>query len=603
MKKISLTLLFASGIAFGNNELKLKTAEDFVKFSSDVNSGTTFEGTTVLLESDIELSASANAIGDFEHYFLGTFDGQGSTISNLSLSLTSAKYAGLFGYTRGATVRNLVVDRSCSAISHFDAENDAYVGGIFGYCTAYYGQCTAENIVNMGSVTFAGNVYNYTLTLGGIAGYVYSYSHSISITNCANYGSVASTGAVGGAAFVGGVAGYFEGYSLSSKNTVANSANFGHVSYPDGASEDGLFVGGFAGRAIYATVENCVSLGKVDSDGSATGAILGYGNFTEVKHSFWTAEVGAARAYGVEPSAGSSLTNSSLAAVDAELVSNLNKHAHPKTETWGKWLLNAKNAVFTARINSQRGVSVSSGGLVLLTEPRNSGNLTFGGWFADGILSEPFKAAEIAADTTVYGVYGVLGKAKFDAGKGSVSTKSKMVALGKPYGELPVAEVAGNKFIWWYATVGAANVSVANTTLVAVQGDHVLHAGWEMNNVTFVMGDGTTQVVTVKYDQQIVYPQVNKRKGYKFTGWDKTVNMTMGVDITISALWEKKTTMSSTAIALCVVVPTIFILVVVVVIVIAVVLTKRRKNKYKYVSINENMYKALTEASSSYSEY
>ena len=601
MKKIAgLVLLLASGIASGSNELRLNSTEDFVKFSSDVNSGTTFEGTTVLLEADVEFSSGAltSPIGDFEHYFLGTFDGQGSTIGGLALNLTSAKYAGLFGYTRGATIRNVVVDRSCATTSLFDAENDAYVGGIVGYCTAYYGRCTAENVVNMGSVAFAGSVYNYTLALGGIAGYVRSYSHAVSVVNCANYGAVTCTGDVGEAAFVGGVAGYFEGYSLSSSNAIANSANFGLVSYAAAAPAGGLFAGGFAGRAIYAAIENCVSAGRIDSAGSA-GAVVGYGNFTAVKHSFWTADAGKEQAYGVEPAGASSLANSSLAAVDSALVRALNRHAHPRTEKWDRWILNARNAVFAARINSQRGVAVASS-LVLLMEPRSSGAQKFGGWFADGILSRPFKATEIAADTTVYGAYGALVKVAFDAGKGSVSSASKVVAHGKPYGELPVPEVAGNEFIWWYAVAATdgANVPVTNATLVTAPEDHVLYAGWMLNTVTFVMGDGTARAVVVRYDERIVYPSPPRRKGFKFAGWDKDVNATMGVDVTITALWAKGSKMSSQMIAVCVVVPVVVIAIFVAVVVVVVIVVNRRKKKYKYVSINENMYKALAEASS-----
>ena len=112
---IPLTLLLC-GAVYGA-EHHIKTADEFVAFSNNVNKGTSYSGYTVFLDSDIDLTGKAiNPIGSQKKYFIGSFDGQGHVISNLQMLVSSSTYclSGLFGYTTGATVKNVVMDESCS---------------------------------------------------------------------------------------------------------------------------------------------------------------------------------------------------------------------------------------------------------------------------------------------------------------------------------------------------------------------------------------------------------------------------------------------------------------------------------------------------------
>ena len=605
-------LLLSSGAVLGGSEFRLSTAEDLVQLSSAVASGETFDGTTVLLESDIEFPSNSSPftpIGDFEHPFLGTFDGQGNTVSGLTLSAAS-KYVALFGFARGATVRSVVLGETCTVTSRFDAPSDAYVGSAIAYCTAYYGRCVVASVVNLASVTFAGDVRGYTLALGGIAGHVYSHSHAIVLTNCVNYGALAIPECNASRVSAGGLAGHFEGYSPASTNAVRNSANFGGIAAADGAAPLELLAGGLLGRALRATVENCVSGARVAA-APAAGALVGCANATRVAHSFWTPAVGREQAWGAEPDAASSLENSSLAAADAELAESLNAHPAPAGEKWGRWVLGAENATatMTTVLNGQRGV-VLAADLLLLVEPSggdvdvdDDAGRAFSGWFADGTMARPFTEEALSKDTTVYGAYGVLVNVSFDAGNGTLSQKKKVVAYGKRYGELPVPKIAENEFVWWLRTVKADGLApVQNDTVVEIAKSHVLRAGWMWCNVTFDMGGGSSQTVRVRYDEEIKYPKDPKRKGLKFEGWKNPVNTTMGVDVTITALWAKKTGMSSGMIAVCVVVPIAVILVVVVAVVVIVVTARdKRKKKVKYIRVRDEFYNNLID-SSSYSE-
>ena len=116
-------------------EFVLTTAEELHGFAKLVNEeGVSFKGKTVKLGANINLAnqkwtpigQTGNAVGDF----LGVFDGQGYTISNLyveNVNETNEYYAsGLFGWLFNATVKNVNINGAKVA-------GNAYVGVIAGY--------------------------------------------------------------------------------------------------------------------------------------------------------------------------------------------------------------------------------------------------------------------------------------------------------------------------------------------------------------------------------------------------------------------------------------------------------------------------------------
>ena len=151
----------------------------------NVNNGTGFSGTTVFLDADLDfsggLSEQFEPIGkDYNRYFQGTFDGQGRIISNLAMNFSS-EYVGLFGYST-ATIRNVVLDSSCSVVSSYSDSSSVQVGGINGF----FNDCVIENNVNMARISFTGSA-GYYLYIGGIVGRL-SVSNKGIVRNCANYG-------------------------------------------------------------------------------------------------------------------------------------------------------------------------------------------------------------------------------------------------------------------------------------------------------------------------------------------------------------------------------------------------------------------------------
>ena len=165
---------------------KITTPEELAWLAQTVNEGDNFDGKTVKLEQDIDLSELCYAvdedagvaaiswtpIGDASHPFKGTFDGNGYTIDKLYISLTgewtsstNKLYQGLFGRVQSGTVRNLIV---CGSVSVVNAKNKntRFIGGVVGNNAG-----TVQNCGFYGAVTARKNTTrDDTNSNGGVVG-------------------------------------------------------------------------------------------------------------------------------------------------------------------------------------------------------------------------------------------------------------------------------------------------------------------------------------------------------------------------------------------------------------------------------------------------
>lgn len=167
----SFLLLLYSNYVNGN-KIIITNENDFSILINNVKSGTNYSGTTVYLNSDISFSKNIEPVGsNSTHFFSGTFDGQGYIISNLNINST-LNYIGLFGYSNGLTVRNVIIDSSCSFTSTYVGSNAVSISGIIGRCDSNYNQCNIENVINMANITFSGNIStdSNSLYISGIVG-------------------------------------------------------------------------------------------------------------------------------------------------------------------------------------------------------------------------------------------------------------------------------------------------------------------------------------------------------------------------------------------------------------------------------------------------
>lgn len=157
----------------------VSTAEDMENLARNCRLDTWSRDKNVVLKNDILLDGS-----NFKYIpiFSGIFDGQGHTISGVTVS-DAESYTGLFCITQEtAIIKNLKVQGSI-----IPSGQQLATGGIVG-----------DNYGMISNCVFEGNIDGYDYT-GGIAGY---NEHSGTITSCK------SSGYIMGMHFTGGITGY-----------------------------------------------------------------------------------------------------------------------------------------------------------------------------------------------------------------------------------------------------------------------------------------------------------------------------------------------------------------------------------------------------------
>jgi hypothetical protein len=257
-----------------NRILTINSAKGAAFWSS---SGETYLNYTVRLANNIDVSAFLwTPVGtSYSSAFNGTFNGQGYTITGLTVDVSSSNtvYAGLFGIVSAGTVENVTVSGSVNAVSALYV----YAGGIAGVIRghdadhlSYLKNCISHVTVTAESDTVSTYTYAYA---GGLAGN-HSYTHTI---NCGSTSAVsASSNAANGRAYAGGLAGMVD---AAEDSCVNNSYNTGAVSAAAGASGT-AYAGGIAGILRNDYLRNCYNTGAVTYTGAAGGAggIAGHAN-------------------------------------------------------------------------------------------------------------------------------------------------------------------------------------------------------------------------------------------------------------------------------------------------------------------------------------
>ena len=127
-------IIVAPGVRqFVDNEYEIYAKEGLDWLAKTVNGRNTLSGKTVKLAADLDMTGidyvpAGNTIASYPSTaFAGVFDGQGHTISNLSVASHSGEYsaAGLFGAITG-TVKNV-------KLANVNISSHHYAGGVVGY--------------------------------------------------------------------------------------------------------------------------------------------------------------------------------------------------------------------------------------------------------------------------------------------------------------------------------------------------------------------------------------------------------------------------------------------------------------------------------------
>lgn len=190
--------------------------------------------------------------------FAGTFDGQGHTISDLSITTlpSGAVRTGLFGTTYGGVVKDFTIKGSITLSAGNKGDNSG-IGGAIGatkYGTAVSGVTSYVNISNTSA--------NALVHVGGVVGELYSSTAK----QCLYFGSINLQNASDS---IGGVVGYIN------NSEIGYCANLGTVK----TATAGAYVGGVLGylNNEYGKVHNCYNYGSVkNGGGNHCGAIIGW---------------------------------------------------------------------------------------------------------------------------------------------------------------------------------------------------------------------------------------------------------------------------------------------------------------------------------------
>ena len=183
-------------------ECHIKSVEDLVAFSYLVNSGKTFEGKTVYLDKDLDITNYAKeksyvdpdkkALYDIngdreitslkdemttdkgfqpigtnekEKNFKGKFEGNAYTISNLMINRPNEVNVGLFGYVSGENSNNPTTIVGLN-IKNINVKGNSNVGGVAGYLFTN---------AKINEIAIDGNIEATGSQVGGLVGNCFSY--------------------------------------------------------------------------------------------------------------------------------------------------------------------------------------------------------------------------------------------------------------------------------------------------------------------------------------------------------------------------------------------------------------------------------------------
>ena len=237
---------------------------DITRLAYLVNRGIDTTGVTFVMTNDIDMSgltlSQEGIIGeDSTKAFKGTFLGNGYEIKNINFDIKNTYLVdklGLFGYTDGATIKDL----GLSNVTINDSNSARNIGTLIGYAEG----STIENCyVSGGSINYSMDRKTSSF-VGGLVG----ESYDSSINNCFSSIEINIDGKSDTQVTTGG----FIGASMG--DTISNSYSLGNITQ----STRGI-IGGFVGDSNGNTVNNSYSMGDIKStstDNNTIGGFVGY---------------------------------------------------------------------------------------------------------------------------------------------------------------------------------------------------------------------------------------------------------------------------------------------------------------------------------------
>lgn len=544
---LSMTDIYHGAVApVGGKNITISTAEELRLFARWVNNNNDTTGLTFVLTDDIDLTgvdmdpigwfvqANKSSTLRFDRSFRGTFDGQGHTISNLTIQHNGCS-TGLFGSTDGAVIKNVKV-------------KSAYVFGM--------------------------------RQTGGLVGRLVSST----LQNCTFTGEICSRGKGAGqnsGAFVGGLVGEMSGSQILNCAAEAeilvfgaanrSEDNFGstyenkHIPYCNGS-----YVGGIVGKTSGATstIKNVNFNGKVtvigegDGNGNAVGGFIGGGTFANITDCSSTAEVSGNELVGgfIGSQEG---TNQSLSIRNC--VANGSVYGNDKVGGFAGYMgyngrASTKNSFVNVRVSAAEGstfVGAVIGQAVAGPQSPNVEKVYYLPSLNPGMATHtPHKngtvdvkvnileATDVNAAFTALNALAAAAKDQTWIASGDTITPVhypifRVVFVDKDGGELAAHDVPngmgvtapeapeylGFRFVGWSADTSS------------VTGDMVVTAQYEtvaVRTVIFRDKDGNEiSRISVNDGESVTPPTAPVYEGFRFTGWSAdTSSVTSDMDVT-----------------------------------------------------------------------
>jgi len=224
---------FAGGDGSLGDPYQIADVDDLQDMSADL-------GANYILINDIDATITSTwnseagfaPVGDDTDPFMGSFDGQGFSISNLTINRSATFFIGLFGYAGSPS--------TISNVTMIEIEISGYliVGGVAGFNEGFISDCTS-----VGSVS--GNISN-GFEVGGLVGW-----------NDGDISRSSSTANVSGYEHVGGLVGF------NSAGSISNSSS-------KGSANGNISVGGLVGRNGQTNIHGSIF------NSSSSSAVIGY---------------------------------------------------------------------------------------------------------------------------------------------------------------------------------------------------------------------------------------------------------------------------------------------------------------------------------------
>ena len=544
---LSMTDIYHGAVApAGDKTITISTAEELRLFARWVNNNNDTTGLTFVLTDDIDLTGvDMEPIGwyvvcnksstlRFDRSFRGTFDGQGHTVSNLTINHNGCS-TGFFGSTDGAVIKNVKIKNAyvfgmrqtgglvgrlvsstlnnctfsgevCSRGKGAEQYSGTFVGGLVGEMSgSQILNCAAEaEILVFGAANRSedhfGSIYENKYTpycngsyVGGIVGRTSGATSTVKNVNFNGKVTVVGDGndngnAVGG--FIGG-------------GTFANITDCSSTAEVSGNERVGGFIGSQEGTNQSLNIRNCVANGSVYGNDKVGGfaGYMGYNGRASTKNSFANVRVSAAE--------GATFVGAVIGqAVAGPQTPNVEKvyylpSLNPGMATHTPY----KDGTVEVRVNILEAADVNAAFTALNALAAAAKDQT---WIASGDTITPVH-------------YPIFRVVFVDKDGGELAAHDVPNGMGVTAPEAP--EYLGFRFVGWSADTSS------------VTGDMVVTAQYEtvaVRTVIFRDKDGNEiSRISVNDGESVTPPTAPVYEGFRFTGWSAdTSSVTSDMDVT-----------------------------------------------------------------------